>query len=403
MRTRPTALVWIVLLTLLGALEARSGIEPRGVVTQVEGDLSVLAGGPRRGEAPTPYTPRPLDLVPTGSILRLDPGARIEVLCSTEHLVRIEGPREIRLDAELCRKGRRQPAGSFRGALPNRGRLVQIGDAFALELKTRAEGTRAIPTLLAPRNTALLDPTPELVWTATPGALEYEVRILGPSPLGSRSLVLEPPEAGCGTVREDWPGVEVCSLPWAEIGGSAELPPAGAYFEVGAVFALGADPRKEEPSPRAWTLPSADRRAVRERLRRLPPADEHPFLHAVLAARTLIEDELYDAAREELRRALELRDAPALRVTLGDLALETALPADAAASYERAADDATAPAVLGAALYGLGQTELALRRYESAVSRFERALRHFVEAGLGPERSAAVKGITEARTHLADR
>jgi hypothetical protein len=396
-RFRLTVLACSALLAVAGGASAAPTETVRGLVTQVVGEITVLAGGGRSADTPTPQTPRPLDTLPAGSTLVLDAGERIELLCSTDHLVTLEGPARERLDGALCKRGERQPASTFRGVSPRRGRLVEVGDVLALEMTTRADDTRAVPVLLSPRNTAVLDPSPELVWTATPGAIEYRVRVTGAPPIGQQTLTVEPPEAGCGAARDDWPGVEVCHVPWSDLGGSSGIPTAGVYVDVGSRFALGAPVREEERSPRVWGLASDESAAVSTRLADRSSAARSPLLRAVLAARALAASELYDGARRELLRALALGDAPALRVTLGDLYMKTALPEWAAESYRRAAETATDPAVLGAALFGAGRAQLALKRFDAARESFQRAVEPLGRAGLERERAAAVEGAARAR------
>lgn len=390
----------ILILTLLAVvtplqLAAASG--PRAVVVEIDGGATVLEDSGGAG-APAPRRLQALDLVGSGNTVALQAGQRIALLCSTERLVRVDGPARWRLDDGSCGQGRRQPPGTFDGVVPERGRLVRFGDVLALEMTTRDEHRTGVPVLLAPRNTAVLDPAPDLVWTAVPGAVKYRVEVMSLATLDGKTVEVEPGEAGCGEGLESWPGIEVCSLPWSSLASSAEPPGGTVSLTVGAQVAMGGPLRSEDHRPRIHWLTAAKRRQLEER-RALARGQEDPFLRATLEARAVLELELYEEARRRLLEALAVRSVPALRVSLGDLYMEIGLPARAMESYRGAAETATGAAVRGAAEYGLGRASYAMSRYGQAREHFERAADHFGRAGLTPERTAAARSAA----HTADR
>ena len=364
----------------------------RAVVTEVTGTATVHEVSPRGGEA-TRRRLKPLDLVPAGGAVSLPAGAALSILCSTEHLVRVRGPASWRADEAACREGRRQPVGTFATVVPERGRLVRFGDQVALEMITRAGRLDGVPVLLSPRGTALIDPEPRVVWTAVPGAVEYEIEVAHRPTRSTRTVRVEPVEARCGRPVTGWPGPEVCSLAWPDVAPPAMAPSGAVTLRVGARISMGGSLRRERSRSRSRWLGSAESEAYRKRLR---SASGQGFLGEVAAARAAIDLGLYEEARSHLRSALASRDAPALWVTLGDLYLEIDLPERAAESYRRAADTATDPVALGHAAFGLGRASYTLQRFGRAAGSFRRAADHFERAGLRAERAAALRATSAA-------
>lgn len=353
-------------------------------------------------EASTPRRLRDLDLIPAGSTVTLKAGETLELLCSTEHLVFLAGPSRWRLDTPNCRRGRRQPLGTFRSVIPEAGRLVRFGDGLALEMTTRNPDQRNVPILLAPRNTALLDPAPQIVWADVPSAIQYKLELRSLGTMETRSVVVEPGEAHCGEANDSWPLTAVCSLPWKSLELSTSPLEGVAYLSVGARLTLGEHWFQENQPARIEWL-SASRRLQFLFLLQHLPAREAPLLRAIVDARRSIEFGLHDRARRRLVEALKTRRVTVLEITLGDLYLQVDLPRHAAASYRQASANPSSVETSAEASFGLGRALYALARYEAAREQFARATALFDEAGLSTGRLAAANAVALATERLKER
>lgn len=383
--SRPSHLMASLLVggSLLVAAMAAAEPAPRAVATEVDGNVRV-----EPAEGATPHRLRTLERLPAGGVVVVPAGGRLTVLCSTDHLVLVDGPARWEVGEPACRSGKRLPAGTFRGVLPEQGRLVRFGDVLALEMVTRDDEDPGVPILLAPRHTAVVD-VGAVVWTEVPGAVQYELRLDLPARGAAHRARIDPAQAACGTASPDWSGVAVCSVPWQAVLAGGERPLGTAYLSVAARLALGAPWRQEERASRLrWLSDDQEGRSTGD-----------AFLDAVRAARSALERGLLEDARRRLIEALALREAAELQVTLGDLYLQIGLPRLAAESYRRAADESSAAGA--AATYGLGRANYALRRFAAARTELERAAELFARAGLADEAESAARAAAAAGRHLA--
>lgn len=314
------------------------------------------------------------------------------LVCSTNHLVTLPGGSEHRLTVEVCRSGTALPPGTY-GRLTSRGgRMHNVQGALVFERITRAPDEAAgVPILLSPRNTAIHEPRPALVWTRVPDAWEYEISVRGDI------TFVETLDASRCT-----PGPEsetVCSTPYPE--DAPDLPPGGlVQVTLGARTRNG--PMRQEQAPlwiRRLSPARADQLSARlNELSSLPAGD---VAHRLLAAGIHAEQGSYGEAIRLYREALTLQEIPEVRVTLGDVCLAVGLASHARQSYERAAVRAEPP-VQAAVEYGRGRVELAYGHHGPALSHFKKARKLFRRLHLEEETSAAEKAMALAEEGLAN-
>lgn len=390
MRMR-TASVLLAAIFLAGAAR---GADLTAVVSEVEGNVTVKEEAPRqRSAAPNPPIrhARFLQIVRAGDEIRVPTGAEAGLVCSNDRWVSLSEGIESRLTQDLCLKGKSLPPGTYRKLAPVGGRIPSIEGALVLERKTRAPGDEGfgVPTLLSPRNTALLDARPEIVWTPVQEAIEYEIHVEGSSSFRVR---LDASETLCNRSGDDWGEDKVCFLPWPD--SAPGLTPGGtAFLSVGARHGLASPLRVESEPSRIERLTEERAEEVRaslESLRNLPFACE---------ARRLLEADVYARAgvfSEVIPiywKALELREAPESRVTLGDVYGVIGLPLQADRSYRQGLAGNPEPVIRAGAEFGLGRIEYDRGSFDRALEHFQTARKLYVELGLAQESAAAEAGM----------
>jgi hypothetical protein len=392
---RPAS-VFLIAIFLAGAVR---GADLTAVLSEVEGNVTVKEETPPRQtvrSGPSIRLARFLQVVRVGDEIRVPTGAGAGLVCSNDRWVSLSEGIESRLTKDLCLKGKELPPGTYRKLAPVGGRMPSIAGALVLERKTRAPEDEdfGVPLLLSPRNTSLLDPRPEIVWTPVPGAVEYEIKLVG---VFSFRLLLDTSDLPCTRSGEDWGEPAVCFMPWPA--SAPDLPRGETFFlRVGARRGL-ASPLREgaEPSQiQRLTEEGAEEVQLNlERVRDLPLGCE---------ARHLLEADIYaqagvlSAAIPAYRKALRLRDTPESWITLGDLYFASGLFRSAARSYQSILDsglDATAQA---AAELGLGRVEYVYNSLETAVKHFSRSRYLYDSVGLKDEAEAAGRNEGLART-----
>jgi hypothetical protein len=364
------------------------------VLTQFQGNVTVTEAAPRRGRAafPVPRPVRFLQIVGSGDALHVPTGAGAGFVCSTDRWVDLPGGKDQPLTQALCRAGKPLPPGTYRRLAPAAGRMVSLKRALVLEGETRGNEDEdfGVPILLSPRRTAVLGPRPSILWTQVPDATEYELEMMGTARF---RLGLDAAKVACGGYEGE---VAVCSSPYP-----AQAPdlPAGAisFLRIGARRGLATPLRTEaEPSriQRLSTQKAEEVRAGLESSRNLP-LDE--------AARQLLEADLY--AREGLfadaivayGKASNLRDAPEIRVTLGDAYLQVGLFRLAARTYQDVLDKAPSLAIQAAAEMGLGKIEYARRHLERAACHFRKARDLYRSLGLKEDAEVADRAARQGK------
>ncbi|HSS47800.1 MAG TPA: hypothetical protein VLX28_02530 [Thermoanaerobaculia bacterium] len=183
------------------------------VLTQVQGNVTIAEATVPSGTRAVPPEPRRaqfLQIVRYGDTVHLPVGAGVGFVCSTDRWVEVNESKYQRVTEDLCRSGKPLPPGTYRKLAPGAGRLRSLKNALVLEGDTRGVGDEdfGVPILLSPRNTAILEGRPTLVWIPVSEATDYEIELTGPTPFRLR---LDASEVGCAAT---WGDVTVCTLPY---------------------------------------------------------------------------------------------------------------------------------------------------------------------------------------------
>lgn len=398
------ALGLIAVVASSGAAGRRSQVPSLAIlVTHVTGEIvATFEPAGTRAELSESSVPRPLrrlQQLPEGAEIRLPPDSELGLVCANDRYLHLQGsasdgsPRIWVVRRSNCDGGTPLSPGAFKSLQPSLGRLVQIGKVHALERLTRSDLLDPlVPVVIHPRNTSLLEGRPRIAWTATPGAIEYEVLTVGAVAF---RFQLDAAEVDCPT---DPLGSErpVCSIPWPT--DHPELPAdEDVFLTVGSRSGLARPLRTDDAQPnriRRLTRETAEEVLSRIReIHRLPldAASQH-----LLAGRIYAQADLFaDAIRAY--RSMPEPQPPELWVTVGDLYLETDLPAMAYESYQRALQclgprrwrDREQLAVEAAAEQGLGRVHFAVRNYPSAAKHFRVAAARYQQLEV-PSRAQAV-------------
>lgn len=328
------------------------------------------------------------ELVLEGEKIRLPKGSRVVLLCSTDRWVSVAGPREWLLSGKACEVGTAVTPGAYRELAAEGGRIRAVGAGIAIEIETRTgqEATLA-PILLAPRNTAVIDPRPTILWTPVPRATEYAIEWLGG---GASTTRIAADEVHC--VKD------VCAAPYPADRASlaANVP---TFVSVACRIGVASPWRREKEAAEVRLLAPDARQSLRKRLDAIEalPADTD-WRNLLTAGAYADSGVLYEAWKRYTKLA-----TPAAWVTAGDLATEMDLPALALREFTRASDAKSPPAVRAAAALGLGRLALALHGYEDARAQFELARKGFASLHLAAEESAARAGLEQAMRMLERR
>jgi hypothetical protein len=376
------AMLLVAVLLAAGPTSAQGTEDLTAVLTRVEGNVTVRESGPvRKGEPPPVRRARPFQILRGGDEIRVPAGARAGLVCSTNSWIALTGEGERRLTPEACRTGETLPPGTYARLAPRGGRLRSLQGAMVLESLPRGseEETAGLPIVLSPRNTAVLEPRPALVWTQVPGATSYTIEMRGDVAL-TLLLAVVP----CLPMAH---GEPVCSIPYPEP--APDLSPGGSVF-LRIRARQGDGPFRGEQEPlwiRRLTAPQAAEIAARSRPFASLPVEE--AVRSVLEASLHAEHESYAEAIRLYQEALAEREVSEIRVSLGDAYLAVGLISRARQNYERAMTGTPEPAVRAAALFGLGRAAYAQEKYATALSFFQTARDLFHDLGLVEESSAA--------------
>lgn len=360
------------------------------VLTRIEGQVTLSSE--TRKEFRSVRNAAQRQVIRRGDIVHVPAGVRVELICSTETLVILEGPRDWVLDAAACAQGLTLPESSYRNSAPHAGRLLPRHGMLLLEFETR--DWKLGPVLLRPRNTAVTEPRPSLVWTRVPQAVEYEIELRGAVEMSIRVAAADLP---CGRGSEPWHDLDVCS--WTPSSKWPALEPEKpVLLRIGYRQTPGAALRRISLDYYKVRLLSAnDQSTIQENLRRISllPMDQTSrlLLHAAVYAH----GGLYADAVATYHEALKDQEVPEVRVTLGDLYLTNDLIPLADREYRRALAGAPAPAAQAAAELGLGYVAGFDKRFGDAEAHFERAGEIYAGLGLPAEAEDARAAAASAR------
>ena len=322
-------------------------------------------------------------------------GAQATLICSTETLVSLTGPRDWVLDATACERGLPLPESSYRNLASYAGRILPKNGGLLLELETRDGEMGLGPILLSPRNTAVMDSHPRLVWTQVPDAIGYEIELRGP--IGT-SIRLAAADLHCGHGSGSWHDLDVCS--WAAAGKWPALEPERPVFlKLGFRQALAAPLHQVREAYQVHLLSVNDQRNVQERLRQIATLPVDKASRLLLAAGAYAQYELYADAITAYDEALQAQEMPEARVTLGDLYLTIGLTALADREYRQVLVGTPDPAAQAAAELGLGQAACFRKNFGDGRTHFERARELYAKLGLPAEAEDAREAAARAQAH----
>jgi hypothetical protein len=365
-----------ILILLANPGAAQKPVDPTAVLTRIQGQVTLSSETRTRFRSVRPAAQR--QVLRQGEIVHVPAGAQVTLICSTETLVSLTGPCNWVLDATACGRGLPLPESSYRNLTAFAGRILPRSGDLLLELESRYVDVGLGPILLSPRNTAVMNPSPRLVWTRVPDAVEYEVVLRGPV---ETSIRVAADDVHCGPGSAPWQGFEVCS--WAPSGTWPALEPGKPLtLKLGSRPTLAASLRLVPEPYELRLVPANELRSVQERLRQIAALPLDQASRLLLAARAYAQGGLHDDAIAAYDEALQAQAVPDVRVALGDLYLTVGLPALADREYRQALAGAPDPAVQAAAELGRGYVAYFRRRFDDAGAHFEHARELYLAADL---------------------
>jgi hypothetical protein len=380
----PGIRVGAILFLLAGQVAAQKPAEVTAVLTRIEGQVTLTSE--TRAEFRSIRRAAQRQVLRRGEIVHIPAGAQMTVVCSTETLVSLTGPRDWALDAGACGQGVLLPESSYRNLTSYAGRVLPRKGALLLEIETRNVEAGPGPNLLSPRDTAVMDSHPRLIWTQVPDAVEYEIELRGAV---ESSIRLAAADLHCGRGSGLWRDLDVCS--WTPSSKWPALEPEKPVFlKLGFLQASAAPLRQARDVHEIRLLSASDQHSVQEDLRRIDTLPMDPTSHLLLSAGAYAKAGLYSDAVVAYDEALQTQEIPEVRVTLGDLYLISGLATLADQEYRHVmAAAASGSAAQAAAEFGLGQVDYCRKRFDDARAHFERARSLYVTLELPEEAEAA--------------
>jgi hypothetical protein len=325
--------VWIFLSMVLlaaGAGPARGGDELLGLLTRVDGEVVLETASADGVEAGPTVVARSLQVIHPGVRVRLGDGARVAVVCSSNHAVRLAGPMTWTLNAGACEaRGQSLPAGSFRSLRPVEASLQRFDGAFVKQLPTRGDEGAIPVTVLLPRGRYAGGTPEKIVWLDRQGFDQFEIRFEGPDP---KTWQVSAADARCAPAAMEWPGEapRLCETAHP----NPDLAPGG----TGRVRIYGRLPDKrffetEYGEARAERLEAAlDAKVVAWRQSLQPANLDRQSLRWLEAAHSR-RRQLGGDATQALRELWRDTPDPRVALVLGDLYLAGELPELGSAFY----------------------------------------------------------------------
>jgi hypothetical protein len=370
---------------------AQKSADLTAVLTQIEGTVTLTPKS--RGEFPSVRLAAQRQIIRRGEVIHVPSGAQVTLICSTETLVSLTGPRDWVLDTTACGRGLPLPESSYLNLASYAGRILPRSGVLLLELEPRIVEVGPGPFLLSPRNTAVMDAYPHLVWTQVPDAVEYEIVLRGPVEL---SIRLAANDLHCGRGSGPWHDLNVCS--WTPSGKWPALEPEKPVsMKFGSRQGMTAPVRQIRAAYEIHLLPANDQRRVQESLRHIDTLHLDKTSRLLLTAGTYVEGKLYADAIAAYNEALQDQEMPEARVALGDLYLTVGLTALADREYRQVLAGTPDSAVQAAAELGLGYVAYFLNHFDDAREHFERARELYVTLGLSVEATDAREAAARSK------
>jgi hypothetical protein len=376
------------------------------LLSQVRGEVTVVETSGAGEQTTRPA--RPMQVLVAGATIRVGAGAQAGLICSTERWIDLAGPSGWQLTEAACTEGRDLPAGTFRSMAPKAGRILTLDGSDVIELKVVEAKTKEkegdygrIPVILSPRNTSLLELTPELRWVEVDGAIEYVLSLVGMK--GFEELIVDASELTCVSDPLAAPN-RICSLPWPASEWPLEL--GQRYFlTVAARTGVAADLRPSEKSTlRALAGDAASE--VGAAVARVQVLNLDAFTQDLWLASLYREHGLYGDAIDAYERVLGVQPAAVIYVALGDTYSLVALYRWAFEAYCSALDLLSEGeddlAVRAAAEFGIGRVYYNYAdNFAEAAKHLEAAVRLYEEAGATEWQEAAQRALEEAERRLS--
>lgn len=382
-----------VLFLLASQADAQKPSDLTAVLTQLEGQVTLSSE--KRVEFRSVRRVAPRQIIRRGDVVHVPTGAEVILICSTETLVSLTGPRDWVLNATACGRGLPLPESSYQSLASYAGRILPKNGALLLELETRNVEAGLGPILLSPRNTAVMDAYPRLIWTQVSDALEYEIELRGPV---ETSIRLTAEDLHCGHGSGPWRDLDVCS--WPTSGRWPALEPEKPLFlKFGSRQALNSSLRQVREIYEIHRLSVGDQNRVQERLRQIATLPVDKASRLLLTAGVYAQGDLYADAIASYDEALHAQEMPEARVTLGDLYLTVGLTALADREYRQVLAGAPDPAAQAAAELGLGQVGSFRKLFGDARAHFERARALYTTIGLPAEAEDARAAAARLQAH----
>lgn len=376
----------LFLLASQGTAQKRTDLT--AILTQMDGQVTLSSE--TRSDSRSVRRAAQRQVIRQGEIVHVPAGAQVSLICSTETLVSLTGPRDWVLDAAACGRGFPVPESSYRHLASFAGRILPRKGALLLEFEPRHVEFGRVPVLLSPRDTGTLDAYPLLVWTRVTGALEYEIKIRGPV---QTSIQLAARDLHCGNGSGPWRGLDICS--WAPADKWPALEPEKTVsLSLSSRQTLTASFPQAREHCKVHLLSAEVQRSVQERLQRIAVLPVDNASRLLLAAGAYAQAGLYANAIATYDEALQAQDVPEARVTLGDLYLTLGLTALADREYRQVLVTASDSAAGAAAEVGLGQVSYFRNLFDDAKAHFERAGELYVSLGMPAEAEDARAAAT---------
>jgi len=374
------ARIGTVLFFLASQGAAQKPADLTAVLTQIEGQVTLSSESRAEFRSVRPAAQH--QVIRRGEIVHVPAGARVDLICSTETLVSLEGPRDWVLDVTACGRGLTLPEGSYRNSAPHAGRLLPKHGILLLEFETREWNWNLGPVLLSPRKTAVMNPRPTLVWTRVPDAVEYEIELRGPVEM---SIRLAANDLRCGRGSGPWHDLDVCS--WEpSVKWPALEPEKPVFLRIGYRQTLAASLLQVHKGYHKIHLLSVnDQSSVQEGLRHIATLPMDKASRLLLTAGAYAQGGLYADAIATYNEALKSREVPEARVTLGDLYLANGLTPLADREYRQVLAGVPDPGAQAAAELGLGSVDYFRKRFGEARAHFEHAREIYTTLGLPAE------------------
>jgi hypothetical protein len=396
LRESRRARIGTVLFFLASQIAAQKPSDLTALLTRIEGPVTLSSQS--RTEFRSVRRAAQRQVIRRGEIVHVPSGAQVTLICSTDTLVTLTGPRDWALDATACGQGLVLPERSYRNLASYAGRILPRNGALLLELETRHWDVGLGPILLSPRNTAVTDAYPRLVWTRVPDAVEYEIELRGPVGM---SIRVAADGLHCGRGSGPWRDLDVCS--WTPSGKWPALEPEKPVFlRLGYRQTLAGSLRQVREVYRIHLLPMNDQRSAKAHRRQIATLPVDKASRLLLAAGAYAQRGLYADAAATYDEALKAQEIPEARVTLGDLYLANGLTALADREYRRVLAGAPGPAAQAAAEIGLGQVDYSRKRLRDARAHFERAREPYTALGLPAEAEEARAAAALVHAHSGD-